>query len=281
LLIASHTGIAFSVSCFAWHEFERSERQYLETFAMQPVTSLQNPVIKLVRSLTDKKGRRESGLFVAEGLAMMERAMALGATPAHVLVTRPQYLWSEVQEVIVTEKLMSELSAQNNPHDVLACFPSRLQPHPGKKGVWLALEGIRDPGNLGNIIRTADAASAAGIILVGDCCDPFAPECVRATTGSIFAVPIVKTNVESFAAFAAAFVGDVVGTAMAAKQSYRRNYSSDCLMVLGSESNGLSDAMAGVCNTLVNIPMKSGVESLNVATAAALMLYESARPQSK
>ena len=73
------------------------------------------------------------------------------------------------------------------PHEVLATFKQRWQPHPGKDGLWLALEDIRDPGNLGTIIRTADAAGAEGIILAGDCCDPYAPECVRATHGSIFA----------------------------------------------------------------------------------------------
>ncbi len=97
---------------------------------------------------------------------------------------------------------------------------------------------------------------------------------MRATTGSIFAVPLVKMNAEGFAAFATAFPGDVVGTASAAKGDFRRPYSADCLLVLGSESRGLSQAATKACKTLVRIPMKSGVESLNVATAAALMLYQ-------
>jgi hypothetical protein len=159
---------------------------------------------------------------MAEGRAMLERAMDLGWVPEHVIATKPPHLWDEVRPLIVTEKLMRELSAQNNPHEALATFKTRLQPHPAKSGLWLALEEIRDPGNLGTIIRTADAAGAAGIILIGDCCDPFAPDCVRATTGSIFAVPLVKMNAEGFAAFAAAFPGDVVGTASGAKGDFRR-----------------------------------------------------------
>ncbi|MBL8789114.1 MAG: RNA methyltransferase [Rhizobiales bacterium] len=244
---------------------------------MQPISSLQNPTIKLVRSLADKKGRRESGLFIAEGHAMLERAMDTGWVPEHVIATRPPHLWDEVRPLIITEKLMGELSAQNNPHEVLACFRTRLQAHPGKSGLWLALEEIRDPGNLGTIIRTADAAGAAGIILIGDCCDPFAPECVRATTGSIFAVPIVRMKPDGFAQFAAAFPGDVVGTAMRAKQDFKRSYPADCLLVLGSESRGLTDAISKACKQMVRIPMRDGVESLNVATAAALMLYQAAR----
>ncbi len=241
---------------------------------MQPISSLQNPTIKLVRSLSDKKGRRESGLFMAEGRAMLERAMDQGWVPEHVIATKPPHLWDEVRPLVVTDKLMGELSGQNNPHDVLAAFRTKVQPHPAKNGRWLALEEIRDPGNLGTIIRTADAAGASGIILIGDCCDPFAPECVRATTGSIFAVPLVKMKVDGFADFARAFTGDVVGTAMTAKTDFRRPYSGDCLVVLGSESRGLSQPISKACNTLVRIPMKAGVESLNVATAAALMVYQ-------
>jgi RNA methyltransferase, TrmH family len=244
---------------------------------MQPISSLQNPTIKLVRSLADKKGRRETGLFIAEGNAMLERAMDLGWVPDHVIATRPPHLWDEVRPLIVTEKLMGELSAQNNPHEVLACFKARLQAHPAKNGLWLGLEEIRDPGNLGTIIRTADAAGAAGIILIGDCCDPFAPECVRATTGSIFAVPLVRMKAEGFAAFAAAFPGDVVGTRMQASQDFKRPYTADSLLVLGSESRGLTDVISKACKQMVRIPMRQGVESLNVATAAALMLYQAAR----
>ncbi len=241
---------------------------------MQPISSLQNPVIKTIRTLTDKKGRREAGLFMAEGLAMLERAMDLGWRPDTLVSTKPVQLWEDVQPLIVTEKIMGELSAQNNPHEVLATFKPRLQPHPGKTGLWLALEEIRDPGNLGTIIRTADAADVAGIILVGECCDAYAPECVRASTGSIFAVPLVKMKADSFVDYAKAFPGDVVGTAMAASADFRRPYGAGTLLVLGSESRGLSQAISSSCKTLVRIPMKPGVESLNVATAAALMLYQ-------
>lgn len=241
---------------------------------MLPISSLQNPLIKTIRSLADKKGRREHGLFVAEGLAMLERALDLGWVPDTLVATKPVHLWDNHRPLIVTEKIMGELSAQNNPHDVLATFKPRFQPHPGKSGLWLALEEIRDPGNLGTIIRTADAAGAAGLILLGDCCDPHAPDCVRASTGSIFAMPLVKMNAASFADFAKVFPGDVVGTAGTAKASFRRGYGADCLLVMGSESKGLSQAVSAACKAMVRIPMKPGVESLNVATATALMLYQ-------
>lgn len=244
---------------------------------MLPITSNQNPQFKLIRSLADKKARREHGLFVAEGLQMLERALACGWTPEHLVATKPPGLWDERQPLIISEKLMGELSAQNNPHSVLATFRQKLQPHPGKHGLWLALEEIRDPGNLGSILRTADAAGADGIILVGDCCDPFSPECVRATTGSIFAMAITRMPTQQFVDFQSSWPGSCVGTSMRAKTTYQRHYDAPTLIVLGSESRGLSHPVEAACKTLVSIPMRQGVESLNVAAAAALMLFEAKR----
>jgi RNA methyltransferase, TrmH family len=244
---------------------------------MLPISSNQNPHIKLIRSLNDKKSRREHGLFVVEGLQMLERALACGWVPEQLVGTKPPGLWDDIRPLIISDKLMGEISAQNNPHSVLATFKQRLQPHPGKDGIWLALEDIRDPGNLGTIIRTADAAGASGIILVGDCCDPYSSECVRATTGSIFAVPMSRMPSAQFADFLKSWPGESIGTAMTAKASYRRKYETPTLLVLGSESRGLSKPVSSACQTLVSIPMRDGVESLNVATAAALMLFEVGR----
>ncbi len=241
---------------------------------MLPVSSAQNPTIKLIRSLEDKKGRRETGLFVAEGLAMLERAEGLGWQPEYLVATKPSFMFDGVKPLIVTDKLMAELSAQNNPHDVLGVFKQRFQPHAAKDGLWLALEEIRDPGNLGTILRTADGAGASGVILVGDCCDPYSPEAVRASTGSIFAMPVVKMSVTALADLARGWPGDVVGTASHAKADFRTAMKSPALIVLGNESRGLSEEAAKACKKLVRIPMRKGVESLNVATAAALMLYQ-------
>jgi RNA methyltransferase, TrmH family len=248
---------------------------------MVTITSQQNPIVKLVRSLEDKKARREHGQFMVEGLQMLERAAACGWSPEHYLATKPEWIWDAHKPLIVSDKIMSTLSALNNAHDVLAIFKQRWQPHPGKDGLWLALEDIRDPGNLGTIIRTADAAGADGIILVGDCCDPYAPECVRATTGSIFAMPMVKMPTAQFVEFLSGWQGESVGTSMTAKASYRREYKRPTLLVMGSESRGLTAPVASACKTLVSIPMRKDVESLNVATASALMLFEAQQSHSE
>ncbi len=246
---------------------------------MLPITSLQNPTVKLIRSLTDKKARREHNLFVAEGLAMMERAIAESWVPEHVIATKPMPLWDEVKTTLVSQEVMAALSQQNNPHDVLATFRLRYERsiRIAESGVYLALEEIRDPGNLGTILRTADAAGIIGVVLVGDCCDPFSPDCVRASTGSIFASGVKLIGTDAFVEMCKTWHGDVVGTSMTAKEGYRRAYKQPTLIVLGSEARGLSRVVSEVCNVLVKIPMKSGVESLNVAAAAALMMYEVGR----
>ncbi len=245
--------------------------------AMQPISSPQNPTIKLIRSLADKKHRREHGLFTVEGMAMLEKAMALNWQPEHLVATRPAYLWDDIKPLIVSEKIMAELSAQNNPHEVLATFKPRWTTQPAKTGMVLALEDIRDPGNLGTILRTAEAAGAVGIVLGGDCCDPYSPECIRASTGSIFASSISRMPTDKLADLIKGWPGESVGTAMLAKSSYRRAYAAPVLIVMGSEAKGLSGVVSGACKQLVNIPMNPGVESLNVATAAAILMYEVTR----
>ena len=245
---------------------------------MAPVTSLQNPMIKLIRSLAEKKFRQETGLFVAEGWDMLDRARKAGWVPEHLVSTEPISAWGETRPLLVTEKIMEGLSRQNNPHSALATFRQRYETDVIQKDIWVALEDMRDPGNLGTIIRTADAVAASGVILVGQSCDPYSGECVRATTGSIFGVPLVRMETEAFIALCKTWRGDVVGTHLKATEDFRRTYKSPALLVMGSERRGLSEELVAACNSLVRIPMPGGAESLNVATATALMLYEAVKP---
>lgn len=245
---------------------------------MAPVTSPQNPTIKLIRSLAEKKFRQETGLFVAEGWEMLDRARKSGWIPEHLVSTEPISAWGETRPILVSEKIMEGLSAQNNPHSALATFGKRYVGDVTPNGVWVALEDMRDPGNLGTIIRTADAVGASGVVLVGQSCDPYSGDCVRATTGSIFGVPLVRMETSAFIALCKTWPGDVVGTHPKGTADFRRNYKSPALLVMGSERRGLSEELAATCNSLVHIPMPGGAESLNVATATALMLYEAVKP---
>jgi TrmH family RNA methyltransferase len=246
---------------------------------MTPVTSVHNPTVKLVRSLAEKKGRRAHGLFAAEGIAMLERALSCGWSPELVLATREIALWDEVKPLIVSREVMAAISSQNNPHDVMAVFRMRYERGVVPEGTWLALEEIRDPGNLGTILRTADAAGLSGIVLAGDCCDPYSRESVRASTGSIFRVRIAHMPSSKLADLCKGWPGECVGAAARGSTDYRGSYAQPTLLVLGSETRGLSEAVSRACRKLVRIPMARGVESLNVATSAALLMYEVQRPR--
>ncbi|MFM8746426.1 MAG: TrmH family RNA methyltransferase [Aestuariivirga sp.] len=244
---------------------------------MRSVTSASNPTIKLIRSLAEKKHRQEHQLFVAEGPDVLARARAEGWEPVYLLSPAEVPPWGAALRLRADERVMGQVSSQNNPPSLIGVFRQRFAQSVRPEGLWLALEEMRDPGNLGTIIRTADAAGAAGIILAGNCCDPYAPDCVRATMGSIFAMPIVKMEKTPFLDLLRGWPGETVGTHLKATESYRRAYAFPTLIVMGSEGAGLSIAAAQACATLVRIPMKGGAESLNVAIAAGLMLFEAQR----
>ena len=242
------------------------------------VTSPHNPTIKLIRSLAEKRHRQEHGLFIAEGERVLARARAEGWEPDYLLTTTDAEPWGKASLMRIDGKMMASVSAQKNPPRQIGVFRQRWCPDADPNGCWVALEDMRDPGNLGTIIRTADAAGAAGIVLVGQSCDPWGPECIRATMGSIFGVPLVKLQLADFLDLCRAWPGESVGTHLQATVSFRRNYKSPALLVMGSEGKGLSDQVAEACSSLVRIPMKDGAESLNVAIATALILYEALKP---
>ncbi len=247
---------------------------------MLPISSLQNPTIKLIRSLANKKYRNETGLFVAEGEKVLQRAHGLGWTPETLVSTGAPSPWGNDKLLRVTPAVMASLSAQNNPSPMLGVFRQRRRNHVEPSGLWLALEDMRDPGNLGTIIRTADAVGAAGIILAGQTCDPWSQESVRATMGSIFAVPLVRMPAPSLIELCQTWPGETIGTHLQATEDYRRAYRDPTLIVVGSEGRGLSGSLAKACSILVHIPMREGPDSLNVAVAAGLMLFEARRKSS-
>ena len=163
---------------------------------------------------------------------------------------------------------------------MLGVFRQRLvhPPDPAaqpRAQTWLALEEIRDPGNLGTIIRTADATGTAGILLVGTTCDPWSRECIRATMGSIFAVPLARIEHANFHKLLRAWPSQTVGTHLTATQDFRSTkIRAPALIVMGGEGPGLTDEAARACKTLVKIPMAGKLDSLNLAVATALMLYQ-------
>ena len=263
------------------------------------VTSLQNPTVKLIRSLEMRKIRRETGLFVAEGASVLLTARDRGWKPKTVLfhgggattgAHAPILKWAERNQaeiLEVSEAVLGKVAAKENPQSVLAVFEQAWTELPAASAlaadtVWLALEEIRDPGNLGTIIRTVDAVGAAGVILIGACCDPYSREAVRASMGSIFSVPLVRTDRDGFLSWRPSWPGDVTGTHLDAKQDFRNaEYSGPTLLLMGSEGPGLSPALAETCNRLIKIPMAGSIDSLNLAIATALTLYHIRGPHLK
>jgi RNA methyltransferase, TrmH family len=264
--------------------------------APRHITSLTNDRIKFIRSLDMRKVRKESGLFVAEGVSILITAREHGANPetlvylagsaeqglARGLVHGALAAGAECLEV--SSQVLGKLAEKDNPQTMMGVFRQRWAAPPAANtmantetdcAVWLALEEVRDPGNLGTIMRTADAVGAAGVILVGTCCDPFQREAVRATMGSIFAVPLVRMDGPSFLALAQTWPGTVAGTHLEGRQDFRRaTYRGPTLIVMGGEGPGLSRTLTDACTDLVKIPMAGQLDSLNLAIATALMLYQ-------
>lgn len=266
--------------------------------AIKHITSLANPIVKDIRALALPKNRKASGEFVAEGLKLVGEAIEAGWTCrtlvyAASVASQPlvQRLSATVHArgggvLTVSEAILTKISRRDNPQTVLGVFEQKLTPaggiRPSGDQLWVALEGIRDPGNLGTIVRTADAVGAAGVILIGETVDPFSMEAVRATMGSIFAVPLSRMSREEFAKLAAAWPGTIVGTHLAASVDYRKaEYRGPVMLLMGTEQSGLSAEAAAVATTLVKIPMAGKADSLNLAIATAVMLFEIRRPSLK
>lgn len=254
------------------------------------ITSLTNETVKAVRALHMRKEREATGLFLAEGLKFIGEALDQGRTPktllvglearAHPLLDRAkaETIRAGGDVVTVTHPILEKISRKENPQTVLGVFDQVYEPlddlQPASAPCWIGLEQVRDPGNLGTIIRTADSAGCGGVILIGDCVDPFSVEAVRATMGSVFAVSITRATRDAFLAWRDRWPGSVVGTRLDATVGYREAaYARPSLILMGNEQAGLTDGLAAACDVNVKIPMRGRADSLNLAVATGVMAY--------
>jgi RNA methyltransferase, TrmH family len=249
--------------------------------------------VKLVRSLDMRKARRDTGLFVVEGASVLVAARDAGWRPTMLVLKAGSAAtgvhgellqWAQDAEaecLEVSEAVLGKIAAKDNPQTVLAVFEQRWSPVPERvagNALWVALEGARDPGNLGSIIRTVDAVGGSGVVLIGNSVDPYGREAVRATMGSIFTVPLVRMTPLEALPWLSRWTGDIAGTHLNATEDFRaRSYRAPTLLLMGSEGPGLSQELSAACTRLVKIPMAGRLDSLNLAVATALMLYEIAR----
>jgi len=258
------------------------------------VTSLANPAVKAARALHMRKAREESGRFLAEGLKIVAEAVDMGHAPrvlifgseaaGHPLLRRALEATAAGggEAIEVGPAILAKISRRDNPQTVLAVFDQAFTAledlDPPTAPCWVALQQVRDPGNLGTIVRTADAAGCGGVILVGDCCDPYSVEAVRATMGSIFAVRIAKASQPEFVAWRARWPGTVAGALLGAETDFRAPaYRAPTLVLMGAEQAGLPAQLAAICDVTVKIPMRGRADSLNLAVAAGIMIYAVAR----
>ena len=255
------------------------------------ITSAANDEVKRLRALHERKFRKKTGWFLAEGVRVCHEAVALGWAMHRLAFVAGReddqqvkrllngLVSSEGRALPMTSSLMQRISGKDNPQIVLGAFGQRWDSLATIEEVadqsWVALDRVRDPGNLGTIMRTADAVGAKGLILIGDCTDPYSVEAVRASMGAVFNIRIVASSEEAFLKFVASWKGRIVGTALPAVTDYRKaDYSGPLIMLMGNEQSGLTKNLMDACSQLIKLPMLGRSDSLNLAVAAGITLYE-------
>ena len=259
------------------------------------ITSTANPLIKSIRKLRQKKYRAAENAFFAEGLRTVFAAIETQA-PVQKLIRAPELLSSAialeklaslegegVPSIDVSAKVFSSISMRDNPTGLGAIIAENwtsLDEMPAhNQAIWAALVNIGDPGNLGTIIRTVDAVSGDGVILAGQGTDPYHPSAVKASMGSLFAVPLCRVDsAQTVLNWTKERGFTTVATSAHAKHSYSElSYSRPLMLLFGSEGEGLSDEILRSCDYSVSIPMKGLSSSLNLSVAAGILLYEASR----
>ena len=255
------------------------------------ITGFSNPTVKFLRSLREKKHRKREEKFLAEGLRLLTDARECGHLPEMLIMAewRDEHplldaLEADVLaaggEVIETsEDILAKITGKDNPQavaGVFAEFDTRIGALDRSSAkIWLVAQALRDPGNLGTMLRTADAVGAGGLILIDDCADPFSVEAVRASMGAIFTQTIAQARWDEFIAWLRQGEGQLVAASLRDAQPYRgAPYAAPCFVMVGNESRGLPEAYEDACDLRVTMPMKGRADSLNAAVAAAVLAYE-------
>jgi TrmH family RNA methyltransferase len=230
-------------------------------------------------------------MFLAEGLRILAEAEEAGRLPryifgtaeglAHPIATRiADTAEARGGEVIETSRdILGKLSGKDNPQTVIGVYE---EPATGlasidrtTAGIWFVAQALRDPGNLGTMLRTGDAVGAGGLILIDDCVDPFSVEAVRASMGAIFTQRIARAAWDEFLPWLRAGPGQLIGTSLKTDLDYRAaDYVKPTFLLIGNESHGLPEAYEQACDLRVKIPMRGKADSLNAAIAAAVVAYE-------
>jgi TrmH family RNA methyltransferase len=255
------------------------------------ILSFSNDTVKRIRALRDKKERRAEGKFLAEGLRILAEARDSGQLPmviahspsggvhplAASIIAEAEADGADVIET--TPDILSKMSGKDNPQAILGVY---RQPATDLSAIdrasaplWLVAQALRDPGNIGTMLRTGDAVGAGGLILIDDCADAYSVEAVRASMGAIFTQQVATARWEEFLPWLRAGPGQLVGTSLNTATNYLdATYEQPCFLLIGNESQGLPPDYEAACDLLVKIPMAGRADSLNAAVAAAVMAYQ-------
>ena len=251
---------------------------------METITGRSNPLCTHLRKLAASAAyRRDSGEFLCDSPKLLEEALLHGGKLCTVVCTDPAALPplpQTVRLVRVPPELMRALSPAQTPQGVLTvcALPERGVPAVLTGRRYVVLDGVQDPGNVGTVLRTADAFGADGAFLLGGCADLFNPKTVRATMGAVFRCPAWSCTLEELRQLLSAAALPLYGAALRADTAdVRRVDFRRCALAIGSEGRGLSAAVLAACDRTVRIPMRAHCESLNAAAAAAVLLWEAAR----
>jgi TrmH family RNA methyltransferase len=254
------------------------------------ITSKSNSKVKNIRKLTERKYRELNNLFYIEGVRIIAEALACNWYIKEVIVS-PELIRdgfslelldkirkTKIQILEVDSAVFKSISIKDGPKGLAAVVYrnwGEVSTIIEKKGLWIALDRIQDPGNLGTIMRTADAVGATGIILIDHCTDPFDITSVRASMGALFSLSIIKCENNEFIKLVKDNNLFLIGTSDRGATDYRKiKYSNDTIILMGSEREGLSPELIKTCDDLVFIPMSGKSDSLNIAVATAVCLFE-------
>ncbi|MBS1240524.1 MAG: aviRb [Proteobacteria bacterium] len=255
------------------------------------ITGFSNQTVKYLRSLREKKHRKREKRFLAEGLRLLTDARESGHIPEMLVMSsvRDEHPLLAALEAAVeaaggeivecAPDILAKISGKDNPQAVAGVFAefdtslASVDRHAAP--IWLVVQALRDPGNLGTILRTGDAVGAGGLILLDDCADPFSVEAVRASMGAIFTQMVAQAEWSEFLPWLRSGDGQLVAASLRDAQPYRgAPYRAPCFLLVGNESRGLPAEYEDACDLRVTIPMRGRADSLNAAVAAAVLAYE-------
>lgn len=255
------------------------------------ITSSANEQIKSIRKLRERKYRNESGTYYIEGIRIVLEALAQ-PDQVKTLLYAPELMESQlaaeavqkaasagVKLLEVSASVFETFSLKEGPMGLAAVVQQNWQTlahlNPQKMGLWVGLDSVADPGNLGTIMRTADAVGASGIFLLDHCTDPYDPAAIRASMGAIFSLQLVKLTSAEFLQWKNQHQVIAIGTSDAAKQDYEAvQYPEHMVLLMGSERQGLQPALMQMTDQMVSLPMNGKSDSLNLAVATGVMLYQ-------